>query len=47
MNELVDYLIFRDWILPITLALVILVIWLIVNFIIWLAEKLKDRFKNK
>ena len=43
MNEVVDYLIFRDWIIPIVVTLIVLFIW----FLLWVAEKIERWFKNK
>lgn len=43
MNEVVYYLIFRDYIIPIIVVLIILFIW----FLLWVAEKIERWFKNK
>lgn len=43
MNEVVDYLIFRDLIVPIVITLIVLFIWLLW----WFAKKLEDWFRNK
>ena len=43
MNEVVDYLIFRDLIVPIVITLIVLFIWLLG----WFAKKLENWFRNK
>ena len=43
MNEVVDYLIFRDLIVPIVITLIVLFIGLLG----WFAKKLEDWFRNK
>lgn len=43
MEEVIDYLIFRDWIVPLIVTLIVLFIWLLM----WFANKLEEWFKNK
>ena len=43
MEEVIDYLIFRDWIVPLIVTLIVLFICLLM----WFANKLEEWFKNK